>query len=86
MLPTKMMEQDHIQAVLKDTIVLLCQNGLHFQSQFNIEALVAITVDQSEVLLVSIKETIHANNTEGQLGGYSVIRPYCMHNIAIHTQ
>jgi len=67
MLPRKMSQQDHIQAVLKDTIVLLCQNGLQYQSEFNIEALVAITVDQSEVLLVSIKESIQANNTDGQL-------------------
>jgi len=62
-----MSRQDHIQAVLKDTILVLCQNGLNFQSEFNVEALVAITVDQNEVLLVSIKETIYANNTDGQL-------------------
>jgi len=65
MLPRKMSQQDHIQTVLKDTIVLLCQNGLQFQSEFSVEALVAITVDQSEVVLVSIKETIHASNTDG---------------------
>jgi len=67
MLPRKMSQQEHIQAVLKNTIVLLCQSGLHYQSELNIEALVAITVDQSEVLLVSIKESILANNTNGQL-------------------
>jgi len=65
MLPTKMTQMDNMQAVLRDTIVLLCQNGLCFQSQFNIEALLAITVDQNEVLLVSIKETVHANDTDG---------------------
>ena len=62
-----MTEKEHIEAVLKDTIVLLCQNSLHFQSEFNIEALVAVTVDKSQVLLVSIKETIHASDTDGQL-------------------
>ena len=63
-----------MQAVLKNTIVLLCQNGLRFQSQFNVEALLAITVDQSDVLLVSIKETVHANNnTDGQLCKYTII-------------
>lgn len=60
-----MTQMDNMQAVLRDTIVLLCQNGLRFQSQFNIEALLAITVDQNEVLLVSIKETVHANDTDG---------------------
>ena len=63
-----MTTQDDIRTVLKDTIVLLCRNGLRFQSDVNIEALVAVTVDQSEVLLVSIKETIHANILDGQLG------------------
>jgi len=56
-----------MQTVLKDTIVLLCQNGLQFQSEFKLEALVAITVDESEVLLVSIKETVHAKSTDGWL-------------------
>jgi len=74
MLPTRMTQQDDMHAVLKDTIVLLCQSGLRFQSQINVEALLAITVDQNEVLLVSIKETIHANNnTDGQLDKHSVI-------------
>jgi len=71
MLPTKMTDQSDMEAVLKDTIVLLCQNGLRFQSELNVEALVAITVDQSQVLLVSIKETIHANNA-GEHNVYSV--------------
>ena len=67
MLRTKMAQQEHMQAVLKDTILMLCQNGLHFQSEFSVEALVAVTVDQSKVLLVSIKETVYGNNTNGQL-------------------
>jgi len=62
-----MAQQEHMQAVLKDTILMLCQNGLHFQSEFSVEALVAVTVDQSKVLLVSIKETVYGNNTNGQL-------------------
>ena len=61
-----MAQQEHMQAVLKDTILMLCQNGLHFQSEFSVEALVAVTVDQSKVLLVSIKETVYGNNTNGQ--------------------
>jgi len=65
MFPAKMTQQDHIRAVLKDTIVLLCQNDLHFQSELSVEALVAITVDQNEVVLVSIRETVAANNKNG---------------------
>jgi len=56
-----------MQSVLKETVVLLCQNSLQFQSEFSVEALVAITLDQSEVVLVNIKETIHATSTDGQI-------------------
>jgi len=67
MLPTRTTQQDNIRTVLKDTIVLLCQNGLCFQSEFTVEALLAITVDCNEVCVISMKETVHASNTVGQL-------------------
>jgi len=73
MLPTKMTEHDDVQTVLKDTIVLLCRNALQFHSQVNVEALLAITVDQNEVLLVSIRETVHADDADGQLNTHYFI-------------
>lgn len=51
-------DQQRVKALLTETITLLCKNGLHFNSELCIDALVGITLDQEDVFLVSIKETI----------------------------
>lgn len=52
-------DQQRIKDLLSETITLLCRSGLHFKSEFSIEALIGITLDQEDVFLVSIKETVH---------------------------
>ena len=54
-------EQQRLKKLLTDAIPLLCKNGLGFQSKFCIEALIGITLDESEVFLVSFKETVTAD-------------------------
>ena len=56
-------DQEHVKALLTEAITVLCKNGLGFQSQLNIEALIGITLDKEEVFLVSINETVIARNT-----------------------
>lgn len=51
-------DQQRVKELLCETIILLCKNGLHFQSEFCIDALIGITLDQQDVFLVSIKETV----------------------------
>ena len=51
-------EQDRVRTLLQDTITLLCKNGLTYQSEFDIRALIGITLDKEEVFLVDIKETV----------------------------
>ena len=53
-------DQQRIKTLLTETITLLCKNGLHFQSEFSVEGLLGITVDQENVFLISIKETVRA--------------------------
>ena len=51
-------DKDRIRTLLKEAIPRMCKSGLPmYQSNFEIEALVGITLDQ-DVFLVSIKETI----------------------------
>ena len=50
--------RERVKALLTDTITLLCKNGLNYQSEFAIEALIGITLDRDDVFLFSIKETI----------------------------
>lgn len=56
-------DQQRIKDLLSETITLLCRSGLHFKSEFSIEALIGITLDQEDVFLVSIKETVHTDET-----------------------
>ena len=51
-------DRERVKALLTETITLLCKNGLKYQSEFAIEALIGITLDRDDVFLVSIKETI----------------------------
>lgn len=61
-------DQERVRTLLTETITLLCKNGLHYQSEFSIEGLIAITVDNHEIFLVSLKETFHVpSNCESDL-------------------
>lgn len=50
-----------LKQMLSDSVTLLCRAGLPFESKFQVEALIGITLDDNEVVLVSFKETM-ANN------------------------
>ena len=53
-------EQDKLKKLLGEAIPLLCKNGIQFKSEFSIEALIGITLDRDQVLLVSINETVRS--------------------------
>ena len=58
-------DRERVKALLTETITLLCKNGLNYQSEFAIEALIGITLDRDDVFLVSIKETICSDLDKG---------------------
>jgi len=53
-------DQQRVKALLSETITLLCKNGLNFRKEFTIEGLIGITLDQEDIFLVSINETIRS--------------------------
>lgn len=53
-------DQLRVKALLAETITLLCKNGLHFKTKFSIEGLIGITLDDDDIFLVNINETIKA--------------------------
>ena len=55
-------EQERVRSLLADTITLLCRNGLSYKSHFDISALIGITLDDNEVLLVEIKESVKSED------------------------
>ena len=51
-------EQETMQTLIRDAITLLCKSNLQFKKSISLEALVGITLDDSDVILVSVKEYI----------------------------
>ena len=52
-----------LQGLLKETITLLCKNGLYFNKGFIIDALIGITTDDNETFLLKLEESV------GDVGG-----------------
>lgn len=50
-------DAEHVRQVLSDAIGLLCRNGISFEVELSVDALIGITIDRHEVLLVTIKDT-----------------------------
>jgi len=52
-------EKEKLKQLLSDTLLLLCQNSLPLRTNFSIEALVGVTLENDEILLVSLKENVN---------------------------
>lgn len=61
-------DQQRLQELLKDTITLLCKNGLQYKDELSVEALIGVTLDQEKVFLVNIKETVQLPQTKSKNG------------------
>ncbi|ESO11619.1 hypothetical protein HELRODRAFT_166632 [Helobdella robusta] len=63
-------DQERVLKILKETIALLCKNGLNYISDLKIEGLIGVTIDKSEIFLVNLNECItydnHNNNVKLQ--------------------
>ena len=70
-------DQDRIRNLLSETIVMLCKSGLDFQSEFNVEALIGITIDTDDVFLVSIRETVRLSESSTE--------PHAEHSLALES-
>jgi len=51
-------EQKRVKQLLTEAISLLCRNSLQFKEDVQVEGLLGITLDKSDIFLVSINETI----------------------------
>ena len=60
-------EQERVRQLLTEAITVLCKNGLKYSSKFCVEGLLGITLDDNDILLVNIKETI-ANGSGSSVG------------------
>ena len=51
-------EQQRMRSMLTEAVTLLCKTGLQFCSEFTVEGLLGITLDNDDIILVNINETI----------------------------
>ncbi len=52
-------DENLIKNMLSDTILALCRNTLPYEGEVCVEGLLGITLDNKEIFLVNINETIH---------------------------
>ena len=60
-------EQEKVKNLLTDTVTLLCKNGLTYQDELRVEALIAITLDTDDVFIVHINEKFDSNGEKKTL-------------------
>ena len=53
-------DQAKVKALLTEAITVLCKNGLSYRAEFCVEGLLGITLDNDEVFLININETIRS--------------------------
>ena len=54
-------DQERVKKMIKETLTLLCKNGLAFDLHFSIEALIGVTLDDKDVFLVNINELVKSD-------------------------
>ncbi len=51
-------EQEKVKALLVEAMTVLCKNGITYRSEFSIEGLLGITVDNEEVFLINVNQIV----------------------------
>lgn len=57
-------DQMRVHSLLKDTVTLLCKNGLNFHNVLRIEGVIGITVDDVDVFLVHLNDVFDSEGGE----------------------
>lgn len=60
-------DQERIRSILYETITSICKNGLHFDSELRVDAIIGVTLDQHEVFLITVNEIIGHGEPPGCL-------------------
>ena len=57
-------DRERVRQLLIETLPTLCKSGLGNVQEIGVEALIGITLNKSEVILVSIKETLMSDDED----------------------
>ena len=64
-------DQERVNNLLRDTVTLLCKNGLTYNDELRVEALIGVTVDSNDVFLVHINERFGPGGETKKISGSS---------------
>jgi len=56
--------ENSVKVLLKDTILALCRNTLAYRSKVSVEGLIGVTLDDDEIILVSINDMIRGDDAK----------------------
>ncbi len=56
-------DRERVNYLVRDTITLLCRNGLQFNKEIKVQGLLGITLDDDEVFLIPIDKSYSGNST-----------------------
>ena len=51
-------DQQVLQGLLRETITLLCKNGLQYDRQLSVEALIVVTLDEEKMFHTNIQQVV----------------------------
>ena len=60
----KQISGDNVKGILKDTIMVLCQNSVPHNFKLSVDAIIGITVDDTNVLLININDVVQTGEKE----------------------
>ena len=77
-------EQDRMRVMLCEAINVLCKASLTYRCEFSVEGLIGVTIDNEEIFLININETIKNPDVVLNLAkkGNS---PVAMYNVLIYV-
>ena len=56
--------ENSVKVLLRDTILALCRNTLAYRSNVSVEGLIGVTLDEDEIILVSINDLIRGEDAK----------------------
>lgn len=62
-------EQERVRQLLTEALTVLCKNGLKYSSKFCVEGLLGITLDDNDILLINIRETVKDGQVQSGISG-----------------
>ena len=61
-------DQQVLQGLLRETITLLCRNGLRYNNECSVEALIVVTLDQEKMFHTNIHQILGKNDSSDEEG------------------